>query len=69
MTDATTPESIIEHTEEDIFLVVDGVRIARRGAPGTPEEETWIYLEPGYEVFEGDGFSAVVIDKFEPPIG
>jgi hypothetical protein len=64
----STPELAIETTEEGIFLIVDGIRIAKRGEPGTPQEETWIYLEAGYEVFEGEGFSAVVIDKFEPPI-
>jgi hypothetical protein len=25
-------------------------------------EETWIYLEPGIEVYEGEAFSAIVID-------
>lgn len=38
---------IIETTEEDIYLVLDGVRMAKRGKPGTPEQETWIYLKPG----------------------
>jgi hypothetical protein len=38
---------VIESTEEDIYLVLDGVRMAKRGKPGTPEEETWIYLKPG----------------------
>ena len=38
---------VIESTEGDIYLVLDGVRMAKRGKPGTPEEETWIYLKPG----------------------
>ncbi len=68
MTKATTPKLEIEHAEEGTFLVLDDLRIAKRGAPGTPEEETWMYLEPGYDGFEGEGFSAVVIDQFEPPL-
>ena len=51
----------------DEFLVLDGVRIAMRGKPGTPQAGIWIPLVPGYEVFEGEGFSAIVIDKFEHP--
>ena len=60
-------ECMIERTDTDIFLVLDGVRIAKRGEPGTPEEESWIYLEPGIEVYEGEGFSAIVIDV-EPEV-
>jgi len=35
---------------EDIFIVVDGIRIAKRGHPGTSQAKTWISLEPGYSV-------------------
>jgi hypothetical protein len=34
----------------DYFIVLDGVRIARRGHPGTSQAKTWISLEPGYTV-------------------
>ena len=34
----------------DTFVVVDGIRIARRGYPGTPQAGTWVSLEPGWEV-------------------
>jgi hypothetical protein len=61
-------ECMIETTDTDIFLVLDGVRIAKGGEPGTPEEESRIYLEPGIEVYEGEGFSAIVIDV-EPGAG
>ena len=38
--------------EEDgeLYLVVDEVRIAKRGQPGTPQAGTWISLVPGWEV-------------------
>ena len=44
---------IIETTELDIYLVLDGVRMAKRGKPGTPEQKTWIYLKPGSPEREG----------------
>jgi hypothetical protein len=36
----------------DGFPVVmcDGVKIAERGAPGTPEAYSWVSVEPGYIV-------------------
>ncbi len=37
---------VVESTEEDTYLVLDGVRMAKRGKPDTPEEGTWIYLKP-----------------------
>jgi hypothetical protein len=35
---------------DEIFVVLDGVRIARRGYPGTPEAGTWVSLVPGWIV-------------------
>jgi hypothetical protein len=43
---------------KDFYLVVDGLKIARRGYAGTPQAGTWVSLEPGWEVFGGpDSFS------------
>ena len=33
---------------EDIFIIADGMKIAKRGHPGTPQAKTWISLEPGW---------------------
>jgi hypothetical protein len=30
----------------------DGVRIAHRGKPGTPQAKTWVSMKPGYEVLD-----------------
>jgi hypothetical protein len=49
-TDRTQPPAAIEVTKTDIFVVFDGVRIAKRGRPGTPQARTWISLEPGFTV-------------------
>jgi phosphoribulokinase len=34
----------------EIVVVVDGLRIAKRGRPGTPHAKTWVLLEPGWTV-------------------
>jgi hypothetical protein len=45
----------------DVFIVVDGVKIAKCGHPNTPQDKTWISIEPGWIVQdygggpEGDG--------------
>jgi len=36
----------------DVFVVYNGVRIAKRADPNTPQAGTWISLEPGYRVFD-----------------
>ena len=44
----------------DIFIVKDGVKIARRGHPGTSQPKTWVSLEPGWTVTD-DGFEMTII--------
>jgi hypothetical protein len=46
---------------KDMFVVVDGEKIARRGYPGTPQARTWISLEPGWEVRDGEGLKSILI--------
>jgi hypothetical protein len=36
----------------DTFVMVDGLRIARRGYPGTPQAGNWVLLEPDWEVVD-----------------
>ena len=40
------PEVIMRGDGADVFIVVDGVKIARRGYPNTPQAQTWVSLEP-----------------------
>jgi len=49
------PECAVEITETDMYVVYAGVRIAKRGKPGTPQAKTWISLEPGYAVYNTPG--------------
>ena len=48
-------EASIETDGTDAFVVYNGVRIAKRGQPNTPQAGTWVSLEPGYRVF-GKGY-------------
>jgi hypothetical protein len=41
------PTAMIESDGKDIFVVFNGVRVAKRGHPNTPQAGTWIALEPG----------------------
>jgi hypothetical protein len=46
----------------DIFVVVDGVKVAKRGRPSTPQAGTWVSLEPGWRVFDQNYPEAVVVE-------
>jgi hypothetical protein len=41
-----------ERTENDLFIWFHGLKIAKRGYPGTPQANTWISLEPGWSVLD-----------------
>jgi hypothetical protein len=49
---------------EDVFVLVGGVKIARRGPPHTAQAETWIVLEPGWIVRDVDHGNAIEV-RFE----
>jgi len=50
MSDEPTLE--LHNDGEDLFVVVDGVKIAKRAAPPTALAMTWIMLEPGWVVLD-----------------
>jgi hypothetical protein len=35
---------------DEIYVVFNGKRIAKRGYSGTPQAGTWVSIEPGFEV-------------------
>jgi hypothetical protein len=49
----------------DVFVVANGMKIARRGHKGTQQAKTWISLEPGWRVF--DGPHATIAVEYAPP--
>jgi hypothetical protein len=63
--DADNDEVEIKMEGTDMFVVVNGVKIARRGPKGTPQAKTWISLEPGWRVL--DGPHATIAVEYAPP--
>jgi hypothetical protein len=45
-------DCVVLHDRTGMYVVFHGVRIAKRGAPGTPQARTWLSLVPGYRVFD-----------------
>lgn len=56
------PVFTIEHTDTDIFVTADGVRIAKRGHPKSPQAKTWVTLVPGWKVTFNDDYSEIAIE-------
>jgi hypothetical protein len=46
------PKVKIVVADSDIFVIADGVKIAKRGRPGTAQAKTWVSLEPGWSVLD-----------------
>jgi hypothetical protein len=51
---APGPRSAASPGGTDVLVVFDGVRIAKRGHPDTPQAMTWVSLEPGWAVYSDD---------------
>jgi hypothetical protein len=51
------------HRDEngDVFVLVAGTKIAKRGLPDTAHAETWIMLEPGWIVRDVNGGKAIEV--------
>ena len=47
----------------DVFVVYNGVRIAKRGQPNSPEAGTWVSLEPSFRVFYKGYPAQLVIER------
>jgi hypothetical protein len=45
---------------DEIYVVFNGKRIAKRGSPGTPRAGTWLPIEPGFQVAV-DGAELIVM--------
>jgi hypothetical protein len=55
------PDAKVVITDSDMFVVVDGIRVARRGYPGTPQARSWVSIEPGWEVIDGENLNSILI--------
>jgi hypothetical protein len=58
---AKGPKVEAEDTGQDLFIVVDGVRIAKRGRPETQEAMTWVSLVLGWTVNSQDDHRKIEI--------
>ena len=52
----------IESEGSDIFVVADGVKIAKLGHPGTLQAKTWVSIEPGFTVRDCDDGDSIEIE-------
>jgi hypothetical protein len=52
----------IEREGSDIFVIANGVKIAKRGEPGTPQANTWLPLEPGWTVRACDDGKSIEVE-------
>jgi hypothetical protein len=51
---------------QDVFIKVDGRKIARRGYSHTPEAGTWVPIEPGWEVKDVQGGEEIWVRYTDP---
>jgi hypothetical protein len=59
------PKVQIKSTDSDIFVYVDGLRVAKRGRPNTPQAKTWVSIEPGWEVVGGGEESKTIAIRYK----
>jgi hypothetical protein len=57
----TKLENRILFSGDDMFVIHQGKRVAKRGRPGTPEADKWIPLEPDFEVFDNEDHTAIEV--------
>ena len=46
------PRMTVAQKGDDLFFILDGVKVAVRGKPGTPQAKTWVPLVPGWSVID-----------------
>jgi hypothetical protein len=58
------PVCELHNDGENVYVLVNGMKIAKRGSPDTVQAETWIMLEPGWIVRDVDHGNAIEV-RFE----
>jgi hypothetical protein len=62
MSDEGRPACEIHRDENgDVFVLVGGTKIAKRGLSDTPQADTWIMFEPGWGVRDVKGGKAIEV--------
>jgi hypothetical protein len=49
-----------EHGRHELYVIYNGVCIAKRGYPESPQAETWVSIEPGFAVYDSPDDSIVI---------
>ena len=57
---------VMGRDERDLYLELDGVRIAKRGHPNTPQAKTWVSLEPGFTVVDSPDLRELIVEYHQP---
>jgi hypothetical protein len=65
------PES--DTGRDELYVVFNGVRVAKRGYPESPQARTWVSIEPGFAVYDGPidpetGDGSLVIEHHGVPV-
>jgi hypothetical protein len=55
------PVCELHNDGENVYVLVNGMKIAKRGAPDTAQAQTWIMLEPGWIVRDVDHGNAIEV--------
>ncbi|MCC6888513.1 MAG: hypothetical protein IT536_08275 [Hyphomicrobiales bacterium] len=53
---------------KDMYVVIDGVKIAKRGHKGTPQAKTWVSLEPGWSVIDTKDGTGIEVAYEDVPL-
>jgi hypothetical protein len=61
MSDEAPVCEIHKDENDDVFVLVGGTKIAKRGLPGTAQANTWVMLEPGWMVRDVKGGTAIEV--------
>jgi hypothetical protein len=57
------PELVMKCDDQGTpVLILDGVKIAERGQPNSPQRGQWVSLEPGYKVTMND--DEIVVEHY-----
>jgi hypothetical protein len=58
----TDDEVTFENDGEDLFIAVNGLKVAKRARHGTEHAGMWIALEPGWSVSSNEDHSKIVVE-------
>ena len=65
--DGSDVEIKLECDDTDMYVLVNGLKIARRGYDGTQHAKAWISLEPGWRVLHINR-STISLEYIQPRV-